>query len=120
MIRDADFAKSSVKSEEIHEAEEKNESLLKIPIRLHDKIRESSEPVVGLRFITEFSPVSDPEMEPHYECGLCGYEGGSNRMYSHIIGDGHRQMFVDNMSNYNHGTSLAKCAQHVCTAISLQ
>jgi len=85
----------------------------KIPIRLHEKIRETRDPVVGLRFITEFIPVSDAEMEPHYECGLCGSQGQSNGMFSHLMGFKHRQMFVEEkMANnrnyhYNHGTSQA-------------
>ena len=44
----------------------------KIPIRLHEKIRETRDPVVGLEFIKEWIVVSDAEMEPHYECELCG------------------------------------------------
>jgi len=81
----------------------------KIPIRLHEKIRETRDPVVGLRFITEFIPVSDAEMEPHYECGLCGSQGQSNGMFSHLMGHKHRQMFVEKMSNnhYSHSTSQA-------------
>jgi len=84
----------------------------KIPIRLHEKIRETRDPVVGLRFICEYIPVSDAEMEPHYECGLCGSQGQSNGMFSHLMGHKHRQMFLDKMSNnhnsnYNHGTSQA-------------
>jgi len=82
----------------------------KIPIRLHEKIRETRDPVVGLRFISEFIPVSDAEMEPHYECGLCGSQGQSNGMFSHLMGHKHRQMFVDKMSSnhqYNHGSSQA-------------
>jgi len=82
----------------------------KIPIRLHEKIRETRDPVVGLRFITEFIPASDAEMEPHYECGLCGSQGQSNGMFSHLMGHKHRQMFVDKMSSnhqYNHGSSQA-------------
>lgn len=40
----------------------------KIPKRLHERIRDSEEPIIGLQFITEILPESDPEMEPHYEC----------------------------------------------------
>ena len=44
----------------------------KVPVRLHEKIKETRDPVVGLDFIQEYIAVSDPEMEPHYECDLCG------------------------------------------------
>ena len=40
----------------------------KIPRRLHERIKHSEEPIIGLQFITEILPESDPEMEPHYEC----------------------------------------------------
>ena len=66
----------------------------KVPIRLHEKIRETLDPVVGLRYIKEFIAVSDPEMEPHYECELCGSMGQSNGMFSHLMGHKHRQQFV--------------------------
>ena len=41
-------------------------------MRLHEKIKETKEPVVGLDYVQEYIAVSDPEMEPHYECELCG------------------------------------------------
>ena len=44
----------------------------KVPVRLHERIRETRDPVVGLDFVQEYIAVSDPEMEPHYECELCG------------------------------------------------
>ena len=69
----------------------------KVPIRLHEKIKETREPVVGLDFVKEWIAVSDPEMEPHYECGLCGNKGIANGMFSHIMGYKHRQAFVEEM-----------------------
>ena len=68
-----------------------------MPIRLHEKIKETREPVVGLDFVKEWIAVSDPEMEPHYECGLCGNKGIANGMFSHIMGYKHRQAFVEEM-----------------------
>ena len=68
-----------------------------MPIRLHEKIKETREPVVGLNFVKEWIAVSDPEMEPHYECGLCGNKGIANGMFSHIMGYKHRQAFVEEM-----------------------
>ena len=45
---------------------------VKVPVRLQEKIVACPEPVVGLDFVTELIAVSDPEMEPHYNCELCG------------------------------------------------
>jgi len=67
----------------------------KVPIRLHEKIKETRDPVVGLDFIREYIAVSDPEMEPHYECDLCGNQGIANGMFSHLMGHRHRQRFVE-------------------------
>jgi len=75
----------------------------KIPIRLHEKIRDTMDPVVGLKYIMEYIPVSDAEMEPHYECGLCGNQGQSNGMFSHLMGHKHRQQFMNRMSGNKSG-----------------
>jgi hypothetical protein len=69
----------------------------KVPIRLHEKIRETKDPVMGLGFISEFIPVSDAEMEPHYECSICGNMGQSNGMFSHLMGHKHRQKCMENI-----------------------
>ena len=68
---------------------------VKVPIRLQERIRKSDDPVVGLRHVKEFLAESDPEMEPHYECRLCGNKGTSNSMFSHIMGGRHRQLFAE-------------------------
>lgn len=68
---------------------------IKVPVRLHEKIKAATEPVVGLDFVQEWIAVSDPEMEPHYECSLCGSKGIANGMFSHIMGYKHRQMFIE-------------------------
>jgi len=70
---------------------------VKVPTRLHEKIRESREPIVGLDFVKEWIAPSDPEMEPHYECQLCGSKGIANGMFSHILGYKHRQAFVEKL-----------------------
>ena len=72
---------------------------VKVPIRLHERIRQSDDPVVGLRYIKEFLAESDPEMEPHYECSLCGNKGTSNSMFSHIMGGKHRQAFAEKIGH---------------------
>ena len=68
----------------------------KIPIRLHERIKDCEEAIIGLQFITEFLPESDPEMEPHYECGGKIYfislqtppSSSSNCTYYYSIQDG--------------------------------
>jgi len=67
---------------------------VKIPMRLAERVKGATEPVVGLAFITELLTESDPEMEPHYECELCGSLGTSNSMFSHLMGFKHRQAFA--------------------------
>jgi len=68
---------------------------VKIPIRLQQRIKETEEPVVGLKYIKEYLTKSDPEMEPHYECDLCGSKGTSNSMFSHLMGHHHRKEFAE-------------------------
>jgi len=67
---------------------------VKVPMRLAERVKGATEPVVGLAFITELLTESDPEMEPHYECELCGSVGTSNSMFSHLMGFKHRQAFA--------------------------
>jgi len=66
----------------------------KIPVRLHERVRDSKDPVVGLSYVTEYLPESDPEMEPFYECSLCGNQGQANGMFSHVMGGNHRKQFM--------------------------
>merc|ERR1719508_347551 len=70
------------------------EAKKKVPIRLQDKIKESSIPMVGLDYIKEFIAVSDSEMEPHYECSICDKQGQANGIFSHLMGQRHRYEFV--------------------------
>ena len=63
----------------------------KVPISLGEKLRESSDPIVGLKFIAETIPCSSNEMEPYYECYLCGTQGEANGMFNHLTGRGHRE-----------------------------
>ena len=41
-----------------------------MPVRLHEKILECEEPVVGLDFVTELLPESDPEVHCLYVCAV--------------------------------------------------
>ena len=68
---------------------------VKIPIRLQQRIRGTEEPVVGLKYVKEYLTKSDPQMEPHYECELCGNKGTSNSMFSHLMGHKHRKEFAE-------------------------
>ena len=71
----------------------------KQPVRLQQKIIETNHKIVGLTFIREFIACSNSEMEPHYECSLCETQGMSNCMFQHLIGQSHRQKYVDNFHN---------------------
>mgnify|MGYP003329782345 CR=1 FL=1 len=71
-----------------------NNKNVTIPTFVNEKIKESADPVVGLKYIHEFIADSDPEMEPYYECELCGSQGHSNMIFGHIMGSRHRQNFA--------------------------
>lgn len=71
----------------------------KVPIRLQQKISDSPLPIVGLSHIREYIACSNSEMEPHYECGLCGTQGQANCMFQHLVGAKHRQAAVDEFYN---------------------
>jgi len=75
---------------------------MKVPVRLHEKILDCEEPVVGLDYITELLPESDPEMEPQYTCRLCGSTGPANGMFTHLMGGTHRHAFLEKMGEYFH------------------
>ncbi len=62
----------------------------KIPDRLEQLLTRTGDPVVGLKFISEYLPVSNDEMEPHYECALCQNQGKAGAMFSHILARDHR------------------------------
>ena len=68
---------------------------VKVPVRLREKLRATQQAVVGLQFIQEFIPVSNLEMEPHYECSLCESMGQANCMFNHLFGKSHRQAFMN-------------------------
>ena len=68
----------------------------KVPICLSEKLRESSDPIVGLKYISETIPCSSNEMEPYYECYLCGTQGEANGMFNHLMGRGHREKVLQN------------------------
>ena len=66
----------------------------KIPVRLHAKLLEVKQPIVGLKFITEIRAISDIEAEPFYECKLCNNQGEAHGMVNHVVGRNHREKFL--------------------------
>jgi len=71
----------------------------KVPIRLHQKISDSPQPIVGLNHVKEYIACSNSEMEPHYECHLCETQGQANCMFQHLVGAKHRQAAVNEYYN---------------------
>ncbi len=51
----------------------------KVPETLAALLRQTKEPIVGLKKISEYVAESNDEMEPHYECALCENQGEANR-----------------------------------------
>ena len=51
--------------------------------------------MVGLKFVDEFIPDYDDEIEPYYECALCGNQGEANAMFNHLLGRNHRAKFFE-------------------------
>jgi len=81
-------------SEDIVQVENPPPTRKKMPVRLQQKLHDSSHPIVGLNFVREFIAESDPEQEPHYECSLCSKMGQANGMMQHLIGRDHRVNFA--------------------------
>ena len=73
----------------------------KVPIRLVEKLRECTEPIVGLDSITEVIACSNPEVEPYYECLSCGTKGEANCMYNHLVGKKHRKTYLEKRFPYD-------------------
>ena len=57
------------------------------------RIQDSVEPVVGLKFITEWFPCS-AKLDPYYECDLCQAHGKVEVMMSHLLGKMHKEKFL--------------------------
>lgn len=66
----------------------------KVPIPLKEKLRETTTAIVGLNFVNEIIACSNAEVEPHYECSLCGQQGEANAMFQHLQGKPHRGKFL--------------------------
>jgi len=62
----------------------------KVPTMLKCLVRQTKEPLVGLKYVREFISETDDEIDPYYECGICNKEGDANAMYNHLLGKGHR------------------------------
>ena len=57
---------------------------VKVPVTLGEKINECNDALVGLAYVREVLPISNPEMEPHYYCDLCQQQGQANCMLLHL------------------------------------
>jgi len=66
----------------------------KVPVRLTEKLRETTTAIVGLDSVHEIIACSNAEVEPYYECTLCGQQGEANAMFQHLQGKPHRAMFL--------------------------
>jgi len=66
----------------------------KVPVRLTEKLRETTNAIVGLDFVHEIIACSNAEVEPYYECELCGQQGEANAMFQHLQGKPHRAKFL--------------------------
>jgi len=66
----------------------------KVPIRLNEKLRETTTSIVGLDSINEVIACSNAEVEPYYECVICGQQGEANSMFQHLQGKPHRIKFL--------------------------
>jgi len=80
----------------------------KVPVRLTEKLRETTTAIVGLDFVHEIIACSNAEVEPYYECELCGQQGEANAMFQHLQGKPHRAKFLQdkypNNRKYIEGT----------------
>ena len=50
-------------------------------------------------------------MEPHYECNLCGNQGITKGMFSHIMGKTHRQNYMEKTMIGVHQTQFFDLSQ---------
>lgn len=66
----------------------------KVPVRLNEKLRETTNAIVGLDSVHEIIACSNAEVEPYYECTLCGQQGEANAMFQHLQGKPHRAKFL--------------------------
>ena len=51
--------------------------------------------MVGLACVDEFIPIYNDEMEPYYQCNLCGNIGEANALYNHVLNAKHQQKFFE-------------------------
>ena len=72
----------------------------RIPVGLHERVKDSKDPVVGLSYVTEYLHDSDPELEPFYECSLCGNQGHAKGMSTHLMGTNNGKQFMATVGKY--------------------
>ena len=59
-----------------------------------DKLAGIDQPYFGLGFIEEILSFSKAEMEPHYFCKLCAFQGDSGLMMNHLFSKDHSDRFT--------------------------
>ena len=64
-------------------------------LRLFERVRKLSEPVVGLQFVSEWLPCANRYLDPHYECDICRVGGKVEVMKAHLVGKAHREKFYE-------------------------
>ena len=64
-------------------------------LRLFERLRKVSEPVVGLQFVSEWLPCSNRYLHPHYECDICRVGGKVDVIKAHLVGKAHREKFYE-------------------------
>lgn len=66
-----------------------------------ERIYGTEEPIVGLSYIEEILPLTDPKgvYDSMYRCGLCCTTGSSVSMFDHIVGSKHRTKLLEMKHN---------------------
>ena len=64
-------------------------------LRLFERLRKVSEPVVGLQFVSEWLPCANRYLHPHYECDICRVGGKVDVIKAHLVGKAHREKFYE-------------------------
>ena len=71
-----------------------NNSKKTFHIRLKDKLIETQQAVIGMKYITEIIACSSAEVDPKYLCHLCGNQGDANGIINHLLGKAHRELYL--------------------------
>merc|ERR1719394_47165 len=61
--------------------------------KLKEKLQDTPDLVVGLKYVREVIACSSEE-EPYYYCELCPSKGQANMMFNHVLGKEHRKQVL--------------------------